>query len=77
MNVKELKDYLEGIPDDREIKISDGKGYLMNTHSISQTFTVKSWDELELAVSTVVLYPLRSNKNNRENGIYEQKEEDK
>ena len=59
MRVKELKEFLEELPNDLEITVSDGKGYLVDIISVSRTITIDRKYKVDTHV--VVLYPARAN----------------
>lgn len=57
MNVKQLKDYISELPDNMEIAVSDGKGWLYRVADIHRTLTKDSRGH---DTSVVVIKPIYS-----------------
>lgn len=57
MNVKQFKDYISELPDDMEIVVSDGKGWLYRVVDVHRTLTT---DSKRNDTSVVVIKPIYS-----------------
>ncbi|MGX7394008.1 hypothetical protein [Carnobacterium mobile] len=57
MKVKELKEYLSTLPNNMEVTISDGKGYLIDVSGVNQTIT-REFESTDLETQVVVIYPM-------------------
>lgn len=57
MNVKQFKDYISELPDDMEIAVSDGKGWLYRVVDVHRTLTKDSRGN---DTSVVVIKPIYS-----------------
>lgn len=57
MNVKQFKDYISELPDDMEIAVSDGKGWLYRVVDVYRTLTKDSRGN---DTSVVVIKPIYS-----------------